>query len=128
MNEGDIDLALEKNRELENIANELFSVDKKGVLLQGLASVVIAGTSTLIADIIGGVDPKIAFMIFFAVFIPNFGLKVIAEYIKRRALVKGLKKGYKKGRKDSLISEVDYTSLVKWARVYRMIESTTFSR
>jgi len=124
MNSIEDDIALAKTQEFEQIASELFEVDRNGIALQGFLSVLIASTASIGSHLTAGVGAETALLVFLITFLPNFGLKVLAEYIKKRALVRGMKQGYKKGRKDSLLS--DTQELVKWARVYRVLESATF--
>lgn len=120
------DLALERNNEFENVASELFEVDKSGIALQGLMSILIASTASIGSNLAAGVGGTTTILIFIISFLPNFGLKVIAELIKKRALVRGLRQGYKKGRKDSLINNSSYVRLQKWSNVYKLLESATF--
>jgi len=120
------DIALERNNEYENIASELFEVDKSGILLQGIMSVMIASIASIGSNLAAGVGMTTTILIFVISFLPNFGLKVIAELIKKRALVKGLRQGYKKGRKDGLLNDTAYLRLQKWSNVYKMLESATF--
>jgi len=120
------DLALEKNNEFEEVASELFEVDKSGILLQGIMSVLIASTASISSHFAADVTAINTLFIFILTFLPNFGLKVIAELIKKRALVRGMRQGYKKGRKDSIINDKSYIRLRKWSSVYKMLESATF--
>jgi len=120
------DIALEKNNEFEKIASELFEVDKNGIILQGALSFLIAGIASLGSRIATGLTLETAVFIFFVTFLPNFSLKVLAELIKKRALVRGMREGYKKGRKDGILEDSYYHNLKRWAEVYKMLESATF--
>lgn len=120
------DLALDKNKDFERIAEELFEVDRTGIIIQGVMSLLVASVASLGSHVIGSVDPMTAVLVFLVTFLPNFGLKVIAEYIKKRSLVKGLQRGYKEGRKDSLLSDTQVVDFYKWARLYLTLESATF--
>lgn len=120
------DVAFEKDNEFEKIASELFEVDKNGIALQGILSLLIASTASIGSNLAAGVDTQTTILIFIVTFLPNFGLKVVAELIKKRALVRGMREGYKKGRKDGLLNQPTYSRLIKWAQVYKMLESATF--
>jgi len=120
------DVAFEKDNEFEKIASELFEVDKNGILLQGLLSLMIASTASIGSNVAAGVGLGTTVMIFVITFLPNFGLKVVAELIKKRALVRGMREGYKKGRKDGLLNDSAYMRLTRWSQVYKMLESATF--
>jgi len=120
------DVAFEKDNQFEKIASELFEVDKNGILLQGLLSLMIASTASIGSNVAAGVGLGTTVMIFVITFLPNFGLKVVAELIKKRALVRGMREGYKKGRKDGLLNDSAYMRLTRWSQVYKMLESATF--
>lgn len=120
------DIAFEKDTEFEKIASELFEVDKNGILLQGVLSLLIASTASVGSNVAAGVDTSTTVLIFVISFLPNFGLKVVAELIKKRALVRGMREGYKKGRKDGLLNDSTYSRLTKWSQVYKLLESATF--
>lgn len=126
MSEDIDDLAFERNEEFDDIASELFEVDKSGVLLQGIMSVLIATTASISSYFAANVSVINTVFIFILTFLPNFGLKVIAELIKKRSLVKGMRKGYKKGRKDSILDESAIIRMKKWSEYYKMLESATF--
>jgi len=127
MNQKDFeDVALDKDKDFEKIAEELFEVDRAGIIIQGAMSFLVASVASIGAHIAAGVSPSASVIVFLITFIPNFGLKVLAEYIKKRSLVKGLQRGYKQGRKDSLLDDTKVTDFYKWARLYLTLESATF--
>lgn len=127
MDQDDVDDALEQDRKFEDIAEELFEVDRSGIALQAALSFLIASTASLGSYLVSGVSPGAATAIFLITFLPNIGLKVIAEFIKKRAFVRGSRQGYKAGRKDSLLSDSNMAAMKKWARVYNVLESATFT-
>lgn len=120
------DRAFEKDNQFEQMASELFEVDKSGILLQGVLSLLIASTASIGSNLVAGVGMSTTALVFVISFLPNFGLKVVAELIKKRALVRGMREGYKKGRKDGLVNDTAYARLLKWSQVYKMLESATF--
>ena len=122
------DDALEQSERFENIASELFEVDRSGIFLQGFLSLMIASTASIGSYLATGLEPYTAVLIFVVTFLPNFGLKVVAEYIKKRALVKGMKQGYVEGRKDSALNKSAITEMARWARVYIALNSATLWR
>lgn len=122
------DAALEQSERFENIASELFEVDRSGIILQGFLSLLIASTASIGSYLATGLEPYMVVLIFMVTFLPNFGLKVVAEYIKKRALVKGMKQGYVEGRKDSALNKSAMTQMAKWARVYIALDSATLWR
>lgn len=121
------DNALERNKDFERIAEELFEVDRTGIVLQGAMSLLVASVASIGSYIVTDLDPVASLLVFFITFLPNFGLKVLAEYIKKRSLVQGLQRGYKKGRKDSLLSDSEMTDIYRWAKVYLTLDSACFS-
>jgi len=121
------DEALNRNKDFERIAEELFEIDRTGIILQGGMSFVVASVASTGSYIITELDPAAALLVFLITFLPNFGLKVLAEYIKKRSLVEGLQRGYTKGRKDSLLSDSDMTDIYRWAKVYLTLDSACFS-
>lgn len=128
MSEDFNDVALEKSERFEDIASELFEVDRSGIVLQGFLSLLIASTASIGSHLATGLEPYVILLIFTVSFLPNFGLKVVAEYIKKRALVKGMKQGYVEGRKDSALNKSAMTHMAKWARVYTALNSATLWR
>lgn len=122
------DIALEKSEEFENIASELFEVDKTGIFLQGVLSFLVAATAALGSNAVTTLSFEAILLIFLVTFLPNFGLKVLAEYIKKRALVRGMKQGYVEGRKDSYISGTNLNQFVRWMKVYKTLNSATLWR
>ncbi len=121
------DIAYKHDRDFDEIADELFEVDKTGIYLQAVASFFVASIASIGSHLAAGVDLSTAALIFTVTFAPNFGLKVVAELVKKRALVHGMQKGYKQGRKDALLSDKSLARLYKWSKVYRSLESATFS-
>lgn len=122
------DEALEQSERLDRIASELFEVDKKGIALQGALSLFVASAASISSYFAASLDPVIVLLVFAATFLPNFGVKVIAEYIKKRALVEGMKQGYVEGRKDSALSDSAYTQMAGWIKVYNALNSATMWR
>lgn len=121
------DEAFMKTQDFEDIADELFEVDRTGIMLQGLMSFMVASVASIGSYLITGIDPFAVIMVFMITFLPNFGLKVLAEYIKKRSLVKGLQRGYTAGRKDGLLEDTRVTDFYKWLRVYLALDSATFT-
>lgn len=129
MNEQDLpsDEAFVKTQDFEDIADELFEVDRTGILLQGVMSLMVASVASISSYLATGIDPFAIILVFIVTFLPNFGLKVLAEYIKKRSLVKGLQRGYKEGRKDGLLDDVQVSNFYKWLKVYLALDSACFT-
>lgn len=121
------DEAFMKTQDFEDIAEELFEVDRTGIIIQGIMSVLVALIASIGSYFTTDLQPVALVFVFLVTFLPNFGLKVLAEYIKKRSLVKGLQRGYKEGRKDGLLDDVQVDNFYKWLKVYLALDSACFT-
>lgn len=126
MNDKLDDDALMKTQDFEKVADELFEVDRTGIIIQGVMSLMVALIASIGSHLTTDLQPIAVVLVFFVTFLPNFGLKVLAEYIKKRSLVKGLQRGYTEGRKDGLLGDVQIHNFFKWMRVYLALDSACY--
>ena len=121
MNDKLDDDALMRTQDFEKVADELFEVDRTGIIIQGVMSLMVALIASIGSHLTTDLQPIAVVLVFFVTFLPNFGLKVLAEYIKKRSLVKGLQRGYTEGRKDGLLDDVQIS------KVYLALDSACFT-
>lgn len=122
------DYAFDRDKEYREIADRMYNIDYKGLLVQGFMSFVAGMIASFLTYVTSGLTGYTLVAVFAATFLPNLGLKVTAEYIKKRALIQGLKEGYKEGRKDSDINDSTMSRLITWANIYNVLNSASFVR
>ena len=127
MNDKIDDEALMKTQDFEKIADELFEVDRTGIIIQGVMSLMVALIASIGSYLTTDLDIVAVVFVFMVTFLPNFGLKVLAEYVKKRSLVKGLQRGYTEGRKDGLLDDMQINNFFKWMKVYLTLDSACFA-
>lgn len=127
MNDEIDDEALMKTQDFEDIAEELFEVDRTGIIIQGVMSLMVALIASIGSYFTTDLQTVAVVFVFLITFLPNFGLKVLAEYIKKRSLVRGLQRGYTEGRKDGLLDDVQVADFYKWLKVYLALDSACFT-
>ena len=127
MNDKLDDDALMRTQDFEKVADELFEVDRTGIIIQGVMSLMVALIASIGSHLTTDLQPIAVVLVFFVTFLPNFGLKVLAEYIKKRSLVKGLQRGYTEGRKDGLLDDVQISNFFRWMKVYLALDSACFT-
>lgn len=121
---------LKDREELEYVAENIYEVDHKGIMLNGLIATLGSGLGSLSTYVIGDVSVSLAGLTFIATFTPLFALKVLAEYAKQRAVKEGQIDAYMRGVRESNklnIVEVS-TPHGLWLNLYYILNQACYSR
>ncbi len=120
------DPALNAHEYYKGIADDMYNVDYHGVIVQGILSFLAASVASVSTYLVTNTGVWVALLVFMATFVPNISIKVLAEYLKKRALVQGLREGYREGREDiHLLNTGAFFSYLRW---YRLLNSASFIR
>lgn len=113
-------------------AEEIYEVDGTQIFLNaGIAF--LASTTTSIGSYIAidGITGSAVGLIFGLTFVPAFVVKVVAEYSRRRAVVKAAQRAYERGRVDAELK--DTKNMVGgfrlnnfWAKIYHITNPLCF--
>lgn len=122
---------MDQRQDFESIAEELYNVDRTGIYLQAVMAAAVSFMASIGSYFAADLGTVAVVLVFIATFVPNLGVKVFAEYVKKRALVKGMRRGYVQGREDSELTGTyigDMKKFVKWFRIYRTVDSMCYAR
>jgi len=127
-------MATEERNRASETAHEIYEIDGMQVFLNAgvafLASITTSIGSYIVVD---QVTASNAMLIFGLTFVPAFVVKVVAEYSRRRAVIKAARRAYERGRVDAELKSNNDSNMVGgfqltnyWAKLYRILNPLTF--